>query len=117
MLPSDCLLVIFSYCCIVSSINTVPDDPDLVYQLNCRVNDLSHLCAVWQAQVRCIDVNMPKSWGPSDKDLLQALASDRHPTWNENDVMDVHHDGENEDGEDEYDDSDSDPDDEVYGDL
>ena len=115
MLLSNCLLVIFSFRHILSSINTLTDDPDLVYQLNRRVDNLSHLCVIWQAQVRCIDVNMPQSWGPSEEDLLQALASERQPSWDEDHPMEVHQDDGNEEDEDEYDDSDSG--DEEFGDL
>jgi len=53
---------------------------------------------------------MPQSWGPSEEDLLQALASERQPSWDE-----VHRNGGNEEDEEEYDDSDSG--DEEYGDL
>jgi hypothetical protein len=56
---------------------------------------------------------MPQSWGPSQTDLLQALASERQSSWDEDYPMDVHQDDGNE--EDEYDDSDSG--DEEYGDL
>jgi hypothetical protein len=85
----------------------------LVYQLNRRISDLSHLCVTWQAQVHCINVDMPWSWGPSQEDLLQALASERQAGGNK-DFMDVFQDGGDED-EDEYDDPDSG--DEEYGDL
>jgi len=97
----------------LSPFDIVPEDPDVVYQLNHRINDLSHLCVTWQAQVHCIDVDMPWSWGPSQEDLLQALASERQASGNK-DCMDVSQNGGDED-EDEYDDTDSG--DEEYGDL
>jgi hypothetical protein len=58
--------------------------------------------------------NMPQSWRPSEENLLQALASERQSSWDEDYSMNVHQENGKED-EDEYDDLDSG--DEEYGDL
>ena len=85
-------------------------DPELVYQLQHRARYLTRLCVTWQSKVRAIGVNMPKSWGPSEEDLLEALEAERQGSWSMNESMET-----DEEHEDEYDDSESE--DEEDGEL
>jgi hypothetical protein len=62
----------------------IVDDPDLLYQLQIRADELCHLCATWRTKVAPIPCpyTMSSSWGPSEKQLLDAAANEVQSSWN-----------------------------------
>jgi hypothetical protein len=64
---------------VISAIHYSVEDPDVVYQLNERRNNLLRLCVAWDRTVKLIPIEDDLPWGPD----LAELAEARHFEYNE----------------------------------
>ena len=56
-------------------------DHGAAYQLDLHVKYLTRLCLTWQGKLRNIPCAMSESWGPSEKNLQEAMTFEFQGSW------------------------------------
>lgn len=78
----------------------IGNDANLVYQLELRAEELCRLCVIWRRNIRPLPGDdHGDAWGPSDKDLQDALVFEFNPHLTESEELDRDDSGESDDGD------------------